>query len=60
MKIIVKELTPLSSIDRACSFTAGKDVKIKDYGKMFKSGHSVIRAYENGIQSRKRRRHNGI
>ena len=44
MQIIVKQITPLSDIDESCSFTAGKDIKIKDYGKMFKSGHSVIRA----------------
>ena len=43
MIIQVNKLTNRSLLDIACSFTAGKDVAIKDLKKFYKSEHSPIR-----------------
>jgi hypothetical protein len=42
-KINVEKVASRSFIDRACSFTEGKGIKVKDYKKMYLSEHSPIR-----------------
>ena len=43
MRISAITLTDSSLIDKACSFTVDKEVKVKNYHRMYKSEHSPIR-----------------
>jgi len=43
MKIKVTKLTDKSLLDKACSFTVGKDVDVQSMHKFYKSEHSPIR-----------------